>query len=235
MSHWNVARRLIVISAMVLLAGCTAILTRQPTISGGQLRGKLSLAWDDGYRFVAYPVEGSELTYTLPKGHRLAGLLGEIKPQLMFTDGGSIPRSFWSFDGLSPWEYGPAFIIHDWMFNQHYCKKEAYPVSLDEANDILLDSMILLDMQVAERHGRRPHNKEEVRVLIDAAVNKFSQRAWNNGACPATPKQVLKVTFESRTLRQVVTIAGRSRTILRTERIRKVVPRYRNLFVLSAD
>jgi Protein of unknown function (DUF1353) len=236
MIHWKCARGVVILAAAAVLAGgCAALTARTPSISGGELSGKLALAWDDGYQFVAYPIKGSELTYKLPKGHRLAGLIGEIKPGLMFTDGGSIPRTFWSFDGLSPWEYGPAFILHDWIFSRHYCDKNDYPVRLDEANDILLDAMILLDRQLREKGGKRPHNTEEVRQLIDAAVTKFSKNAWENGKCPKTPDDLYKVVYETQTRRSVRTVAGRSTIVESTKRVPRTVPRYRELFVVSAD
>ena len=40
----------------------------------------------------------------------------EIRPGRMFTDGGSIPRLFWSVRGFSPWGYAPAYVMHDWLF-----------------------------------------------------------------------------------------------------------------------
>jgi hypothetical protein len=43
-----------------------------------------------------------------------------ITPQQMFTDGGSIPRIVQSMPDLSPWEYGAAYIIHDWEFEAHH-------------------------------------------------------------------------------------------------------------------
>jgi Protein of unknown function (DUF1353) len=236
MIHWKCARSLFALAAAVMLGGCVGLVDRQPALSGGILTGELALAWDNGLQFVAYPVEGNELAYALPKGHRLAAILGKIKPELMYTDGGSIPRAFWSFDGLSPWEYGPAFIIHDWMFNQHYCKKDAYPVTLAEANDILLDAMILLDAQVTARHRKPAHNTAEVRQLIDGAVTNFSAAAWNNGKCPARPKGILKVVFvEERRTEFRLLSNGRSAPVVRTNRIRKIVPRYTELFRLPTD
>ncbi|MBW2365302.1 MAG: hypothetical protein JRF25_09615, partial [Deltaproteobacteria bacterium] len=44
-----------------------------------------------------------------------------ITPEKMYTDGGSIPRAFWIMKGLSPWEYGPSYLIHDWEFDLHHC------------------------------------------------------------------------------------------------------------------
>jgi hypothetical protein len=45
----------------------------------------------------------------------------------MYTDGGSIPRVFWGIPGLSPWGLGPAYIIHDWIFEVHRCHRPAPP------------------------------------------------------------------------------------------------------------
>ena len=217
------------------LAGCASILAREPSLRGGELSGKLALAWEDGYNFVAYPVEGDPLTYKLPKDHRLAALLGEIRPALMYTDGGSIPRTFWSFEGLSPWEYGPAFILHDWIFSRHYCMK-AYPVTLDEANDILLDAMILLDRQLAAKRARRPHNEAEVRQLIDAAVTNFSANAWNKGRCPKTPPDLYKVVVQIEKRPEIRVLAnGRSVAVERDVPVKRRVRRYRQLFVLPTQ
>ncbi|MES0058388.1 hypothetical protein [Mesorhizobium sp. M0041] len=44
-----------------------------------------------------------------------------IKPGLMYTDGGSIPKIAQVFKGLSPWGYAPAYMIHDWVFISHHC------------------------------------------------------------------------------------------------------------------
>jgi Protein of unknown function (DUF1353) len=235
MIHRNCARTLTALAAVVLLGGCAALIVRKPAVLGGELSGRLALAWDDGYSFVAYPVKGNELTYRLPKDHRLAGVLGEIRPQIMYTDGGSIPRTFWSFDGLSPWEYGPAFIIHDWIFSRHYCKKKDYPVTLAEANDILLDAMILLDAQVARRHGRRPHNAGQVRRLIDAAVTNFSKSVWDKGKCPPTPDEPFYSVIETKQRVETIIVAGRSKSVVRTERVKRLAPRYRFLFNLPTD
>jgi Protein of unknown function (DUF1353) len=230
------ARMLTALAFAATLAGCASILARAPSLKGGELSGKLALAWEDGYNFVAYPVAGDPLTYKLPAGHRLASLLGEIKPELMFTDGGSIPRTFWSFRGLSPWEYGPAFILHDWIFSRHYCGKDTYPVTLDEANDILLDAMILLDKQVMKKHGKRPHNDGEVRQLIDAAVTGFSAEAWNKGKCPKTPPDLYKVVVKLEKRQETRLLAnGRSVVVERVVPVERRVKRYRQLFVLPTD
>lgn len=46
---------------------------------------------------------------------------GAIRPGLMYTDGGSIPKIAQVFKGLSPWGYAPAYMIHDWLFVARHC------------------------------------------------------------------------------------------------------------------
>ena len=45
----------------------------------------------------------------------------KIQPGLMYTDGGSIPKIAQVFNGLSPWGYAPAYMIHDWLFVGRHC------------------------------------------------------------------------------------------------------------------
>ncbi|MDZ4395999.1 hypothetical protein [Cypionkella sp.] len=47
--------------------------------------------------------------------------LKTIQPQMMYTDGGSIPALAQVFKGFSPWGYAPAYIVHDWLFVARKC------------------------------------------------------------------------------------------------------------------
>lgn len=89
--------------------------------------------------------------FTRPNGIRLT-------PEDIVTDGGSIPRLLWNLPGMSPWDYLPAYLLHDWLFT---CK----PCSFDEANLILAEALIALNCprarveaiyEAVERFGR-PH------------------------------------------------------------------------------
>lgn len=54
----------------------------------------------------------------------------------MFTDGGSIPVQF-GLKNYSPWGYGPAFIVHDWLLHMQDGKGEGYAkYSLENAATI---------------------------------------------------------------------------------------------------
>jgi len=78
--------------ALAVLAGCDP--DPQPQEPQGELHGVLLIKWVREDRFVFVPDESDPLTYE--RGGR------KIVPGAMFTDGGSIPRLFWSVKGFSP-------------------------------------------------------------------------------------------------------------------------------------
>lgn len=58
--------------------------------------------------------EKGSFGYVTPAGRR-------IVPNTMDTDGGSIPQILHSIGSFTAWGYGPAYIIHDWLFVAHKC------------------------------------------------------------------------------------------------------------------
>ena len=92
-----------------------------------------------------------------------------IVPRDMFTDGGSVPRIFWNIPGLSPWALGPAYIIHDWIFEVHRCGRPAPP----EVAAITFEQSALILAEVGKAlidHGLIDHD------LLDAIVWAVSTR-----------------------------------------------------------
>lgn len=93
----------------------------------GKFEGRIFLMWiDDGGpmgdgTFVFVPVPGQELTFIRRNPD---ATLGTIKPGMMYTDGGSIPRLAQAFKGFSPWGYAPAYMVHDWVFVAKYCNTD---------------------------------------------------------------------------------------------------------------
>jgi len=88
----------------------------------GSLEGVLMVFWVGEDNFVYYPYNKNPLTYHLPKSlqARLGGIK-TIRPGLHYNDGGSIPRAVRGVEGFSPWGYGPAYAVHDWLFAAHHC------------------------------------------------------------------------------------------------------------------
>lgn len=102
------------------LAGCGGLAYRDAP-EGGSFSGSLVVVWlgegsasaGDG-RFLFMPVPNNELTFTRADG-------AVIRPGLMYTDGGSVPKFAQLFKGFGPWGYAPAYMVHDWLFTAKHC------------------------------------------------------------------------------------------------------------------
>lgn len=153
------------------LVGCATLAQPGP---GGRLKGKLIVQWVDEHQFAYLPDPKDPLTFVTTDNRT-------IIPQPMYTDGGSIPPILQPIPGFSPWGYGPAYIVHDWLFEQHRC---GYPgadqISFDDSARILgevIDTLM--------REGMVPRNPE-ARGLIEAGVRTpFARRLWD---APPTEK-----------------------------------------------
>jgi Protein of unknown function (DUF1353) len=139
------------------------------------LSGTLLIQWNDESRFIYVSDPQNGLRFQTRDGR-------EIKPSRMYTDGGSIPRVFWSVKGFSPWGYGPAYVLHDWLFHQHRCGNDDPPnrYSIEQANEALDDAINLLMDQ------KRVEANQRARRLIKWAVDKYALTAWNE-PCDAEP------------------------------------------------
>ncbi len=82
----------------------------------GEFRGHFSLEWIGPELFNYHPDPNDPFQYIRNKGNNKKEV---IQPGPMTTDGGSIPVIAQFFTGRTPWEYGPAFMIHDWEFHRH--------------------------------------------------------------------------------------------------------------------
>jgi hypothetical protein len=224
-----------------LCGGCVGIAdgVGTPPVQG-KLTGKVALGWEGTQDYVYLPVENKPLTYVIPDTIRISDdeavnkdkSLRTIRPGLMYTDGGSIPRIFWASQGLSPFDYMPAYVVHDWFYLQHRCAKvgkaaakPAFPYSKDLADAVLKDSLDQLD---ANRKNDSA-SAAQVRKLIFQAVGKFGDRAWNGQDCRQPPPPDLYV-FRDRP------IAGGKRTgdfqIYRRQRVK--TNRYRIIAEVDA-
>jgi hypothetical protein len=125
-----------------------------------------------------------------------------IAPGLMYTDGGSIPRIAQIFKAFSPWGYGPAYIVHDWIFYAQHCDIDRFGENQDVYNDAKRfadvygygdygridfheSAQILAEVvkTMIDREDVRPQNVPA--VLISSAVDSvFALALWNEaGAC----------------------------------------------------
>ena len=104
-----------------------------------------------------------------------------IVAETMYTDGGTIPRIFWSIPGLSPWGLGPAYVIHDYLFLVHRCHRPAPPevtaITFPQSAQILAEvGKALVDA------GLIDHNKLE--EIVWAIRTKYAQDIWDSTPTP---------------------------------------------------
>ena len=100
----------------------------------GKFSGSLFVMWiDDGgalgdgtFVYVPHPDQPQKFTRTAQ------GSVRTIKPQMMYTDGGSIPRIAQVFQGFNPWGYAPAYIVHDWLFVARQCNTDGLANTAEE-------------------------------------------------------------------------------------------------------
>ena len=118
--------RMIFACLLTLTLGACAVFTYDST-APGRLKGQLLVIWVGEDRFVYWPTTKDPLTFTLAPALQSKLGITTIRPGLMYTDGGSIPRALRAFDGFSPWGYGPAYIMHDWIFAAHHCLVQGNP------------------------------------------------------------------------------------------------------------
>jgi hypothetical protein len=81
-------------------------------LRAGRFVGVPTLKWDGPDSFIFMPDASQPFYFERADGRK-------IQPTQMQTDGGSIPYVFRALSKFSPWSFGPAFIIHDWLFVAH--------------------------------------------------------------------------------------------------------------------
>jgi hypothetical protein len=185
----NMMSSLFGLLALLVLPSC--ITSSQPEAEPGQFEGNVFVMWvDEGGqsgngRFLFVPDPRRPLTFRRPLGREPGAT---IRPHMMYTDGGSIPRAAQLFNGLSPWGYAPAYMIHDWLFVARHCLVDGdldpryvamSSVSFADSRDILDEAIRAL---VAER---RVASNDVAAAAISAGVSSpVARRLWERrGAC----------------------------------------------------
>ena len=105
--------RRIVLMLVLLVYGCASQPYRNTADS--KFTGALDVRWIENDYFLFLPNKDRPFTLVRGNGNK------PIQPGPMYTDGGSIPQALWGVQGLSPWGYAPAYIVHDWLFEAHHC------------------------------------------------------------------------------------------------------------------
>ncbi len=184
-----IARTCLPALALVIVAACSTVQIGDPDRIF--LKGRVLVEWDRQDKFI-YRKTGNALSFQPSFMDR------PIVPKDMYTDGGSVPQVFWNIPGLSPWALGPAYIVHDWIFEVHRCNRDAPPEVraitfeqsaqiLAEVGQSLVNAGLIDDNQlpaivwaVRTRYARniwdRPGTEEECEPPPQAAAERLLRR-----------------------------------------------------------
>jgi hypothetical protein len=146
----------------------------------GRFEGRFSLEWIAPDLFRYHPDAADPFRYVRMDSH---GSVREIiQPQTMETDGGSIPRFAQIIPGLSPWEYGPAYLIHDWEFEAYDRSREepgfVFDKTFEEVNLTLAEAIWTL---MKEGYGDCPKPKtckHNVYTIYRAVMSPIGREIW---------------------------------------------------------
>lgn len=187
----SILRRIGLLALCLALGGCVSV--RYDPNTPSYFTGSLLVIWiDEGssggdgtFLFVPNPRDMLTFHRNVPEGHGRT-----IQPGLMYTDGGSIPRIAQLFNGLSPWGYAPAYMIHDWLFTARHCLVDGDDsLKYDQIRGIDFDeSARILNDAISALVNQRQVKRDDIALAaITAAVDSAIARAlWDKqGACGA--------------------------------------------------
>ena len=187
----------------MLLASCGHI--DYEKAPAGEFAGQLLILWvgendsgsGDGL-FVYVPVPGDELTFTRNKAD---ASVRTITPQVMYTDGGSVPRAAQVFRGFQPWGYAPAYMVHDWIFVARKCISDgmATPAEQEIENMRFIESAEVLAEAIKTLIAEKRVSENDIapQMISSAVAGPISRNLWRQkGACQKnrlTPEHQAKV------------------------------------------
>lgn len=147
-------------------------------IAVGNFSGRVVIVWNGADNFVFVPDESHPFSYTTSQGI-------VIRPQLMYTDGGSIPQILRGLKKYSSWGYAPAFIIHDWIFAAKRC---SYSLdsrwTLEDAALIMAEAiktLIVVGFEDYEGKSFTLDKSEDTLYLMYHAVkSRIAKNLWDD-------------------------------------------------------
>lgn len=178
-----------VIALALILAGCAGAVYEDA--EPGTFSGSVYVVWvgeggssGDG-RFLFLPDPEAPLIFRRPNPRSNGAV---IQPGPMYTDGGSIPRIAQAFNGLSPWGYAPAYMIHDWLFAARHCLVDGRnEPQYDQLRNVTFEdsARILAESIRGLVDARKVRRNDAAGATITGAVDSFVAREmWDRkGAC----------------------------------------------------
>lgn len=203
----------------LLSAGCAQV--NYETTRAGRFKGEVAVVWLRGTEgsgdgtFIYVPTPGNPMTFTRPEGETLGKT---ITPPMMYTDGGSVPGLARAFRGFTPWNYGPAYIVHDWVFMARQCLnagetdpayKELEKLEFQDSAEIIAESIKAL-----EDSGRVKAKDISGPAVTFAVTSPFSKALWEARKCRKVSDKHRQLAYEA---------IGRSPEIGDRSRVRSLV------------
>ena len=161
-------------------------------VDAGTFRGNLLVMWlgegsssaGDG-KFLFVPNTNDPLTFTWTDGK---GRERSIRPQMMYTDGGSIPKIGQVFNGFGPWGYAPAYMVHDWLYVARHCNVDQTPTPAEAtvADIAFDDSAVILAASIKAliAAGRVKQNDFAASTISGAVAGPIARNLWDKpGLC----------------------------------------------------
>lgn len=181
--------RIVLLFCLAMAAACGQV--NYDDLPEGEFKGTLFVMWvDDGrragdVRFVFVPNPRDPLRFVRAEGH---GSVPVIEPEMMYTDGGSIPRAGQLFNGLNPWGYAPAYMVHDWIFVARHCLTDGMPTAREETirgMEFKESAEIIAEaIKALIAAGRVRKNDVAPRVIAGAVSGPISYQRWTvKGEC----------------------------------------------------
>lgn len=188
--------RLLVLALLMLSACGTVDFENAPR---GTFEGAALVVWvgpaadknsGDG-RFLYVPRTGQELTFLRDPDANVSTGNAIIRPEPFYTDGGSIPRAAQAIPGFNAWGYGPAYIIHDWLFVAYRCVQDGMasdamkPVGnmdFQESADVMAEMIKTLAYTYDFKGTETPSGP----VIANVVAGPVSRSLWEKrGQCKA--------------------------------------------------
>jgi hypothetical protein len=107
-----------------------------------------------------------------------------VQPKKMRTTGGSVPQILQLVPGLSSWDYGPAYMIHDWEFEAHDRGNEPggtrYRKSFKQVNLTLAEAIWTLMIRGYKRNKKPKKNPNNVVAVYRGVSSPIGRAIWKN-------------------------------------------------------
>lgn len=156
----------------LVLGGCGS--PRYRATPEARFEGALEVRWIKNDYFVFVPNPDEPFALVRANGSR-------IQPGPIYTDGGSLPRFLWGVKGYSPWGYAPAYVVHDWLFEEHRCNAQL-GYSFEDSVQLMAEGLKAV-MEAAPE----VKNGFVFESVVAAVESPIARRLWEQGACNKPP------------------------------------------------